>query len=73
MANISEKNREASQMVRIRGEIDTVRCGNEKMEVSGRRKIGTEVERCYTKRHEGERSTERSTRPENKNLMRRPQ
>ena len=35
------------------------------MEVSGHRKIGRPKLRCYTKRHEGERSKERSKRPEN--------
>ena len=51
-----------------------------KMELSGRRKIGkqkTEVERCYTKRPEGERSKERRStiqeKMENENVMRRPQ
>ena len=47
------------------------------MEVNGHRNIKTEVERCFSKRHEGERSTERrSTRPENmenENSMRRLQ
>ena len=47
-----------------------------KMKVGGHRKTETEVERCYEKRHEGERSKDRSTRPENveiENWMRRPQ
>ena len=46
------------------------------MKVGGHRKTETEVERCYEKRHEGERSKDRSTRPENveiENWMRRPQ
>ena len=79
----SENNVEAilrwlGQVERKTGEDVVIRTW--KMEVSGRRKIGkqkTEVERCFTKRPEGEGSAERrSTRTEkmeNENFMRRPQ
>ena len=47
-----------------------------KMEVRGHRNTKTDVERCYTERHEDISTERRSTRPkkmENENLMRRPQ
>ena len=75
-----EHKRSETEMVRPCGE---KHCSNEYMEDGNWwtpkvRKTESEVERCYTKRHEGElRSTERrSTRPENveiENSMRRPQ
>ena len=66
-------------MVIICGEKDRGRCSNENMEDGSEwtrkdRKTKTDLERCYMKGYEVERSTERrSTRPENvenENLMR---
>ena len=78
MPNISEVIREAR--LRWLGHVERSRDANVIMRtwkwVRHRKKTKTEVERCYTKRYEGERSTERrgtrSENSENENLMRRP-